>query len=300
VGRGRFSVVRRCQEIMTGREVAVKFVNRRKQGREETRREFELLSRLSHPGIVAASGLFLTASSDAIVMDLVFGPPLIEWLCETPSYTEATLSTYVTQLLSALAYLHSKETIHLDLRPENILLEADTVTLRLVDLGEAQGVRKGREGMNMAGPLLHNGPEFLAPEVLSLGPVGPYSDMWAVGVLLYVLFSGVSPFHEESEGQSAASVLRGQLAFPGESWDKVSTHARNIVTRLLVINPCQRISAASCLSSSWFLESRSLHSPLSSRHLATFVARRQKRLSTNGPSFSRLARPDSLHRKLPS
>ena len=70
VGRGRFSVVRRCQEILTGREVAVKFVNRRKQSRDGTRREYELIRKLSHPNIVAASGLFVTASSDAIVMDL--------------------------------------------------------------------------------------------------------------------------------------------------------------------------------------------------------------------------------------
>lgn len=70
VGRGRYSVVRRCQEILTGREVAVKFINRRKQSREDTKREFELLSRLSHPSVVSPSGLFVTASSDAIVMDL--------------------------------------------------------------------------------------------------------------------------------------------------------------------------------------------------------------------------------------
>ena len=70
VGRGRFSVVRRCQEILTGREVAVKFVNRRKQTRDQTRREYELLRKLSHPNVVSASGLFVTASSDAIVMDL--------------------------------------------------------------------------------------------------------------------------------------------------------------------------------------------------------------------------------------
>jgi serine/threonine protein kinase len=95
---------------------------------------------------------------------------------------------YTSQLLSALAFLHSSAAIHLDLRPEHCLLEADTVTLRLVDLGAAQAVRRGGQGMNMAGSdSAHAGAEFLPPEALGHGPVGPYSDMWAAGVLILLL-----------------------------------------------------------------------------------------------------------------
>ena len=195
VGRGRFSVVRRCQEILTGREVAVKFVNRRKQIREATKREYEVLHRLAHPGLVNASGLFTTVNSDAIVMDLVFGPNLLDWLCSSPSYTESVVHGYVTQLLSALAFLHAASIIHLDLRPEHCLLEADTSTLRLVDFGDAQIVKKGVEGMNMS-TQSHPGPDFLPPEALSSGPVGPYSDMWAAGAILFLLLSGQPPFNE--------------------------------------------------------------------------------------------------------
>merc|ERR1711902_292169 len=105
VGRGRFSVVRRCQEILTGREVAVKFVNRRKQHREASKREFEVLRRLAHPGLVNASGLFTTINSDAIVMDLVFGPPLLDWLCASPTYTEAVVHGYATQVQKLIEYI---------------------------------------------------------------------------------------------------------------------------------------------------------------------------------------------------
>lgn len=93
----------------------------------------------------------------------------------------------MTQLLGALAHLHQSRIIHLDLKPENIILEADNQTLRLIDLGDAQSLRIGGFGMNMAGPLSDSGPEFLPPELISKGPVGTYTDMWSFGVILYVL-----------------------------------------------------------------------------------------------------------------
>jgi len=285
VGRGRFSVVRRCQEILTGREVAVKFVNRRKQIREATKREYEVLHRLAHPGLVNASGLFTTVNSDAIVMDLVFGPTLLDWLCSSPSYTESVVHGYVTQLLSALAFLHAASIIHLDLRPEHCLLEADTSTLRLVDFGDAQIVKKGVEGMNMS-TQSHPGPDFLPPEALSSGPVGPYSDMWAAGAILFLLLSGQPPFNEETDEETAAAILRCHLPFPKETWAKVSHHGRELVTRLLVVNPSQRVSATSCLSSPWALHANHCHTQLSSRLLSASALRLRDRVSRAENGFS--------------
>ena len=109
----------RCQQILTGAEVAVKFVNRKRRRREETRREFELLVRAGgHPAVVSAasSGLFATTSSDAIVLCLVSGVSLFEHLCEEPRYSEAVVSRYMRQLLEALQHLHHKKIIHLDLK----------------------------------------------------------------------------------------------------------------------------------------------------------------------------------------
>jgi len=285
VGRGRFSVVRRCQEILTGREVAVKFVNRRKQTREVSKREYEVLRRLAHPGLVNASGLFTTVNSDAIVMDLVCGPTLLDWLCSSPSYTESVVHGYVTQLLSALAFLHAASVIHLDLRPEHCLLEADTSTLRLVDFGDAQIVKKGVEGMNMS-TQSHPGPDFLPPEALSSGPVGPYSDMWAAGAIIFLLLSGQPPFNEETDEETAAAILRCHLPFPQETWAKVSHHGRELVTRLLVVNPSQRVSATSCLSSPWAANANDCHTQLSSRLLSASAVRRRERLARAENGFS--------------
>ena len=105
----------------------------------------------------------------------------------------------MTQLLGALAHLHQSRIIHLDLKPENVILEADNQTLRLIDFGDAQSLRVGGFGMNMAGPLSDSGPEFLPPESISKGPVGNYTDMWSFGVILYVLlrFESLSIFFKK-------------------------------------------------------------------------------------------------------
>lgn len=116
LGRGRFSVVRRCQQILTGNEVAVKFINRRKQDRDETRKEFDVISRLKHPNLVSTFGLFLTATSDAIVIELVAGASLLEHLCQEPKYSETKVCEYMKQILDALQYLHGKGIIHFDLK----------------------------------------------------------------------------------------------------------------------------------------------------------------------------------------
>jgi len=173
----------------------------------------------------------------------------------------------------------------LDLRPEHCLLEADTSTLRLVDFGDAQIVKKGVEGMNMS-TQSHPGPDFLPPEALSSGPVGPYSDMWAAGAILFLLLSGQPPFNEETDEETAAAILRCHLPFPQESWAKVSHHGRELVTRLLVVNPSQRVSATSCLSSPWAAHANDCHTQLSSRLLSASAVRLRERLSRAENGFS--------------
>jgi len=257
-----------------------------------------MLRKLSHPNIVAASGLFVTASSDAIVMDLIFGPLLFDWLCESPSYSETSLGLYMTQILGALAHIHTSKVIHLDLKPENLILEADNKTLRLVDFGDSRNLQ-------LSGVVSHlnvpnkSCPEFLPPETISKGPVGPYSDMWSFGVLLYILLCGFSPFLDESDDETRNNILLCDFSFTGEN--AISQPAKDLVNRLLVMNPCQRISATSCLNSSWIRSCKSSKTMISSRHLANFVSRRKKRFTNLGSgAFTKIPRPESMYKKLPS
>ena len=206
----------------------------------------------------------------------------------------------MTQLLAALAHIHQSKVIHLDLKPENLILEADNQTLRLIDFGEAQTLQLAGVGGNMATASFEAGAEFLPPETISAGPVGPYTDMWSFGVILYILLSGLSPFLDDSEEETVNNILRCDFSFSDECFKK-SPSAKELVGRLLISNPGQRISATSCLSSRWIRSSKSSKLLLSSRHLAGTVARRRKKLNSLGPgAFTRIPRPESLYKKLPS
>ena len=152
----------------------------------------------------------------------------------------------------------------------------------------------------MAASSLEAGPEFLPPETISKGPVGVYTDMWSFGVILYILLCGMSPFMDDSEEETINNILRCDFSFSDESF-KTSPSAKELVGRLLISNPGQRISATSCLSSRWIRTSKTSQVILSSRHLANTVARRRKKLNSLGPgAFTRIPRPESLYKKLPS
>merc|ERR1719219_2754923 len=144
------------------------------------------------------------------------------------------------------------------------------------------------------------GAEFLSPEAISKGPVGPYTDMWSFGVILYILLSGLSPFLDDSEEETVNNILRCDFSLSDDCF-KSSPSAKELIGRLLISNPGQRISATSCLSSRWIRTSKASQLTLSSRHLANTVARRRKKLNSLGPgAFTRIPRPESLYKKLPS
>jgi len=281
LGRGRFSVVRRCQEILTGQEVAVKFVNRRRRTRDQTRGEHSILARLRHSNIATAAGLFVTPSSDAIVMDLVSGFPLVDWLCDSPSYSESSICGYTVQLLSALSYIHTSNIVHLDIRPDNLLLESDNRTLKLIDFGEAEVIPQGSQHLAQAQlsrlePVASDGSrkdlEFLAPEVVAGDKVGTYTDMWSFGVLLFVLLSGMSPFLDDSPEETLSNILQADLHFPEDV--HCSQAGQQLVSRLLVRATAERATATACLTSAWLKSSPA--NLISSRHLSHFNSRRRR------------------------
>ncbi|CAB4064107.1 Triple functional domain protein [Lepeophtheirus salmonis] len=228
LGRGRYSVVRRCQEILTGTESAVKFINRRKQDREITKCEYEILNSLKgHPHIVEGFELFLTSSSDAIVMEMIhYSLPLFEVLCQKTHYTEGNIQFYMTQLLKALEHIHSKGIAHLDLKPENLLLQTSTKTLKLIDFGSAQRLNDDDE-VRSQNQLSTKGPEFLAPEILSENkPLGAFTDMWGFGVLIYVSLSGLSPFLTTQRKKRPLISFDATLVFPKNIFQNFQSQQR--------------------------------------------------------------------------
>lgn len=158
----------------------------------------------------------------------------------------------MSQLASALCCLHTNKVAHLDIKPENVLINLTTTstpTLKLIDFGDS--VRK-----NQSIVLPPSNLEFAAPEMVMGQPLNEYTDSWSFGVLLYVFLSGVSPFLDDSIEETTSNILKCDFSFPGEYFSDISNDAKNLLTRLLVLESGSRATMRECQQSSWFLQVR--------------------------------------------
>lgn len=269
LGAGRFGTVRRARDKGTGQEVALKQIPRHKQSRSLTRAEYDLLASTHHANIVRAFALFENAprpGMDTIVLELVKGPTLFTYLSETTEYTEATATRYTAQLLSALCWLHCRSQAHLDVKPENVLVDQEMDQVKLIDLGEA--VRAPVDEIVPPPADL----EFAAPESVLGRPTGSYTDMWAVGVFIYILLSGLSPFLDDSVEETTANILKCDFCFPDEYFGTISSDAKELLGRLLCLRGEDRLSAEICLGSPWL--KISIGATIPSTRMAAFIERR--------------------------
>lgn len=262
LGRGRFAVIRLASDLVTGQRVALKQVYRRHQDLGTTQEEYKLLASAQHPNIVRGLALFENAptpGSDTIVMELVQGLHLFNFVCQKESYSEYVVQTYMRQLISALSWLHSRNIAHLDLKPENVMVhlssqhhhqlnQTSQATLKLIDFGES--VRcKNRDIVLPPSNL-----EFAAPEMVMGQPLTQYTDSWCFGILLYVFLSGVSPFLDDSIEETTANILKCDFSFPDDYFHDISNDAKNLLTRLLVLQASNRATMAECQQLSWFIQ----------------------------------------------
>ncbi|XP_050446122.1 kalirin isoform X3 [Cataglyphis hispanica] len=269
LGNGRFGIVRRARDKGTGQEVALKQIPRHKQSRLLTRAEYDVLASTHHVNIIRAFALFENAPRpgiDTIVLELVKGPTLFAYLSEKTEYTEATATRYTGQLLSALCWLHCRSRMHLDVKPENVLVDQETDQVKVIDLGEA--VRTPIDEIVPPPSDL----EFAAPESVLGRPTGPYTDMWAVGVFIYVLLSGLSPFLDDSVEETTANILKCDFCFPDEYFETISSDAKELLGRLLRLRGEDRANAEFCLGSPWLKISTG--ATILSTRMAAFIERR--------------------------
>ena len=273
LGAGRFAQVYRARDTESGRQVALKQICRLKQSRSLTRAEYDLLETIRHENIVRAFGLFEDApqpDTDTIIMELVNGSTLFAHLGKQNEYTEATVSMYTGQLLSALEWLHSRKRAHLDLKPENVLIDRETDAVKLIDLGEA---------VRAAAPLDQVVPpadlEFAAPESVLGKPTGSYTDIWAAGVFIYVLLSGLSPFLDDSVEETTTNILKCDFCFPDEYFGNISSDAKGLLRKLLCLRGEERATARASLSSPWF--EIPIGATIPSSRMLAFIDRRAHR-----------------------
>ncbi|XP_044190977.1 serine/threonine-protein kinase DCLK3 [Thunnus albacares] len=251
VGDGNFAVVRECRRCDNRQTLAVKIVERSKLiGREHMmQNELSLLGSLCHPRIVRLLAHHHTRTHSYLVMELVSGGDLFEAISERGKFSEAEAGLMVSDVSEALNYIHCKSIVHRDLKPENLLIErvaAGICRLKLGDFGLAMVVTE--PVFTICGT-----PTYVAPEILSETGYGIAVDVWALGVILYILLCGFPPFRSRDRDQEELFQLikQGQLHFLPPYWDPISEEARCLVRALLQSDPTVRLTAEQTLLHPW-------------------------------------------------
>ncbi|XP_025163903.1 calcium/calmodulin-dependent protein kinase type II alpha chain isoform X20 [Harpegnathos saltator] len=255
LGKGAFSVVRRCVQKSTGHEFAAKIINTKKLSNrdfQKLEREARICRKLQHPNIVRLHDSIQEENFHYLVFDLVTGGELFEDIVAREFYSEADASHCIQQILESVHHCHHNGVVHRDLKPENLLLasKAKGAAVKLADFGlaiEVQGEAQAWYGF--AGT-----PGYLSPEVLKKEPYGKPVDIWACGVILYILLVGYPPFWDEDQHRLYAQIKAGSYDYPSPEWDTVTPEAKNLINQMLTVNPGKRITASEALKHPWICQ----------------------------------------------
>ncbi|XP_029643431.1 death-associated protein kinase 1 [Octopus sinensis] len=252
LGSGQFAVVKKCKQRETGKEYAAKYIRKRRAGGrrgaslEDIRKEVEILCELDHPNIVQLYECFETKTEVILILELVPGGELFDYLSERDKLCEAEASAFIKQILDGLRHLHDRQIAHLDLKPENILMVNQTSQrIKLIDFGLSRKLKPGIDSRAMMGTA-----EFVAPEVVSYEPLTLATDMWSVGVITYILLSGTSPFLGDSPQETYQNITSVDYDYE-DYFETTSKLAKDFIDKLLVKNPRKRASATDCMSHPW-------------------------------------------------
>ncbi|XP_064165152.1 calcium/calmodulin-dependent protein kinase type II subunit beta isoform X2 [Anguilla rostrata] len=252
LGKGAFSVVRRCVKLCTGQEYAAKIINTKKlsaRDHQKLEREARICRLLKHPNIVRLHDSISEEGFHYLLFDLVTGGELFEDIVAREYYSEADASHCIHQILDSVNHIHLHDIVHRDLKPENLLLasKCKNAAVKLADFGLAIEVQGDQQAwFGFAGT-----PGYLSPEVLRKEAYGKPVDIWACGVILYILLVGYPPFWDEDQHKLYQQIKAGAYDFPSPEWDTVTPEAKNLINQMLTINPAKRITAQEALKHPW-------------------------------------------------
>jgi len=263
LGSGNFSEVRLGVHVQNGEKRAVKIIDKKKflqfQNKRETHltlsSEADVLVKLNHKGIVGFFEWFETDMQLYLVMELLSGGDLLQCILEGGCFTEAGARRLFTELCDAVKYLHKNSIVHRDLKPENILLttkERHSMSVKIADFGLARSNMKSNDCRTFCGT-----PHYFAPEVINTfrdretpaAGYGKQADMWSLGVILYIMLSGIPPFEEDGLYEQ---ILEGRYEFDVREWTTVSQEAKELVRRLMTVNPKDRLKIQEACDHRWF------------------------------------------------
>ncbi|CAI9087189.1 OLC1v1021203C2 [Oldenlandia corymbosa var. corymbosa] len=255
LGKGQFGVTYLCTENSTGHKYACKSILKRKlvskNDKEDMKREIQIMQHLSgQPNIVEFKGAYEDRQSVHIVMELCAGGELFDRIVSRGHYSERDAANITRQVVNVVHICHFMGVMHRDLKPENFLLASkdEKSMLKATDFGLSVFIEEGKVYRDIVGSAY-----YVAPEVLRRN-YGKEIDIWSAGVILYILLSGVPPFWAETEKGIFDAILQGEIDFESQPWPSISNSAKDLVRKMLTMDPKKRITSAQVLEHPWIRE----------------------------------------------
>ncbi|XP_041331270.1 myosin light chain kinase family member 4 isoform X1 [Pyrgilauda ruficollis] len=252
LGGGRFGQVHKCEEKATGLKLAAKII--KAQGpkqKDEVKNEINVMNQLNHVNLIQLYDAFESKNDIVLVMEYVEGGELFDRIIdENYNLTEMDTISFIKQICKGIQYMHQMYILHLDLKPENILcVNREANQIKIIDFGLARRY-KPREKLRVN----FGTPEFLAPEVVNYEFVSFPTDMWSLGVIAYMLLTGLSPFLGDDDNETLNNILACNWDFEDEEFRDVSDEAKDFISKLLIKEKCWRLSAAAALKHPWLTD----------------------------------------------
>ncbi|XP_034567567.1 serine/threonine kinase 17a like [Notolabrus celidotus] len=254
LGRGKFAVVKKCIEKATGQQYAAKFLRKRRKGQDcrmDILNEIAVLeSAKTNPYVVALHEVYETNTEIILVLECAAGGEIFDQCVadNDDAFTETDVIRLAKQILNGVAFLHRNNVVHLDLKPQNILLTSASPLgdIRIVDFGLSRRMDNITEVREILGT-----PEYVAPEILSYEPISTATDMWSIGVLTYVMLTGESPFQDDDKQKTFLNISQVNVDYSQDTFEGISPQAVDFIKSLLIKNPRKRATAEESLNHPW-------------------------------------------------
>ncbi|KAL1786075.1 myosin light chain kinase 2, skeletal/cardiac muscle [Sigmodon hispidus] len=249
LGGGKFGAVCTCTEKATGLKLAAKVIKKQTpKDKEMVMLEIEVMNQLNHRNLIQLYSAIETSHEIVLFMEYIEGGELFERIVDEDYHlTEVDTMVFVRQICDGILFMHKMRVLHLDLKPENILCVNTTGHLvKIIDFGLAR-----RYNPNEKLKVNFGTPEFLSPEVVNYDQISDKTDMWSLGVITYMLLSGLSPFLGDDDTETLNNVLSANWYFDEETFEAVSDEAKDFVSNLIVKDQSARMSAEQCLAHPW-------------------------------------------------
>ncbi|XP_026538619.1 serine/threonine-protein kinase 17A [Notechis scutatus] len=256
LGRGKFAVVKKCINRQTEKEFAAKFMRKRRKGQDcrmDIIHEIAVLELAQcNQWVINLHEVYETPTEIILVLEYAAGGEIFDQCVaeRENAFKEKDVKHLMRQILQGVSFLHQNNIVHLDLKPQNILLtyESPLGEIRIVDFGLSRIMRNNEELREIMGT-----PEYVAPEILSYEPISTATDMWSIGVLTYVMLTGVSPFLGNDKQETFLNISQINVNY-SEDFDLVSEPAVDFIKSLLIKKPEKRATAEECLLHSWLAQ----------------------------------------------